>query len=174
MYAAGSEKEKRACGRLHGGTIAHLFVFYNGGGQGPRTPASARRWGRMVLSWPAPLSRPLRPPTFSRTGGLAVPPAGAAPHAPCWGYGGGVIFSPGASDPFLTFPRLRRPLSNSRCSLRLVRQHGKEVHGTASRAVQATHCASRCGGSPGTAPTQWFRRRNQPTWSSSASCRPSA
>ncbi len=32
MYAAGSEKEKRACGRLHGGTIAHLFVFYNGGG----------------------------------------------------------------------------------------------------------------------------------------------
>ncbi len=80
----------------------------------------------------------------------------------------------GQRESSLTFSRSWRPLSNSRCSLRLVRQHGKEVHGTASRTVQATHCASRCGGSPGTAPTQWFRRRNQPTWSSSASCRPSA
>ena len=31
-YAAGSEKEKRAWGRLHGGTIAQSFVFCNGGG----------------------------------------------------------------------------------------------------------------------------------------------
>ena len=30
-YAAGSEKEKGAGGRLHGGTIAHSFVFCNGG-----------------------------------------------------------------------------------------------------------------------------------------------
>ena len=94
-------------------------------------------------------------------------PAEATPPAPCVGTEGG-------QGRFLTFPQVRRPLSNSGCSLRLVRQHGKEVHGTASRAVQATHCASRCGGSPGTAPTQWFRQRNQPTWSSSASCRPSA
>ena len=55
MYAAGSEKEKGAGGRLHGGTIAHPFVFCNGGVAGPRTPASAHRWGRMVLSWPAAL-----------------------------------------------------------------------------------------------------------------------
>ncbi len=54
MYAAGSEKERRAGGRLHGGTIAHPFVFCKGGWRGPRTPASARRWGRMVLSWPVP------------------------------------------------------------------------------------------------------------------------
>ena len=31
MYAAGSEKEKRAGCPLHGGTIAHLFVFCKGG-----------------------------------------------------------------------------------------------------------------------------------------------
>ena len=31
MYAAGSEKEKGAGGRLHGGIIAHLFVFCNRG-----------------------------------------------------------------------------------------------------------------------------------------------
>ncbi len=30
MYAAGSEEEKQAGGPLHGGTIAHLFVFCNG------------------------------------------------------------------------------------------------------------------------------------------------
>ncbi len=36
----------------------------------------------MVLLWPAPLSRPLRPPPFLGTGGLTAPPAGAQPPAP--------------------------------------------------------------------------------------------
>ncbi len=35
------------------------------------------------LAWPAPLSRPLRPPTFSSTGGHAVPPAGAGTRGAC-------------------------------------------------------------------------------------------
>ena len=91
-YAAGSEKEKRAGGLLHGDTIAHLFVFCNGGLAGffpdgwsccGLRPPSAEG-----LVWPAPLSHPLHPPTFLETGGLAVPPAGAAPPAPCLGDGG--------------------------------------------------------------------------------------
>ena len=98
MYAAGSEKEKRAGCPLHGAIIAQLFVFCNRGWQGPLTPASARRRGRMVLSWPAPsisegsglacaVVPPAHPPTLLETGGLAVPPAGAAPPAPCLGDG---------------------------------------------------------------------------------------
>ena len=58
--------------------------------------AVGRRGGRMVLSWPAPsisegsglacaVVPPAHPPTFLETGGLPVPPAGAAPPAPCLG-----------------------------------------------------------------------------------------
>ena len=89
-YAAGSEKEKRAGGPLHGGTIAQSFLFCNGAVSGWKggscfglRPPSAES-----LAWPPPLSRPLHPPTFSETGGLAVPPAGAAPPAPCFADGG--------------------------------------------------------------------------------------
>ena len=85
MYAAGSEKEKRAGCPLHGATIAQLFVFCKGAVAGDRTPASARRWGRMVLSWPAPrfgggsglacaVVPPAHPPTFLETGGLPLYP----------------------------------------------------------------------------------------------------
>ena len=48
-YAAGSEKEKGAGGRLHGGTIAHPFVFCKGGGVAGEARAAAavgRRGGR--------------------------------------------------------------------------------------------------------------------------------
>ncbi len=55
--------------------------------------------GRRGLFWPAPPSRPLRPPTFSRTGGLAVPPARGCAPCTLLGDGGGVVFSPGASRP---------------------------------------------------------------------------
>ncbi len=106
MYAAGSEKEKRAGCPLHGGTIAHLFVFCKGGVAGARTPASARRWGRMGLSWPAPsfgegsglacallrrrvwlgLRRcPTCPPSnvFGNRGTRCTPGGGLPSHAPC-------------------------------------------------------------------------------------------
>ena len=87
-YAAGSEKEKRAGGRLHGGTIAHPFVFCKGGG------AEA---GRGFLVWPAPsfsggsgLACAVVPPgppsnVFRNRGTPPVPPAGAAPPAPLLG-----------------------------------------------------------------------------------------
>ena len=67
-YAAGSEKEKGAGGRLHGGTIAHPFVFCNGGVADPL---------------------PNLPP--STRAGTQLLPAGAAPPAPCLGEGWGVV-----------------------------------------------------------------------------------
>ncbi len=89
-YAAGSEKEKRAGGRLHGGTIAHPFVFCKGGG------AEA---GRGFLVWPAPsfsggsgLACAVVPPgppsnVFRNRGTPPVPPAGVTPPAPLLGRG---------------------------------------------------------------------------------------
>ena len=133
------KEEKRAPGPLHGATIAQSFGFCNREGALPGQmvllwPDPPRAEG---LAWPAPLSRPLRPPTFSRTGGLplhipaehwvpctllwetgetfarncgghAVPPVGAQPPAPCLGNGGGV-FPPGALGCFLTRGRERTP-----------------------------------------------------------------
>ena len=62
MYAAGSEKEKRAGCPLHGATIAQLFVFCKGG-VGGALP------GRKVLVWPAPSysGGPAWPAPLSRT-----------------------------------------------------------------------------------------------------------
>ncbi len=96
-YAAGSEEEKRAGGRLHGGTIAQLFVFCKGSlaglGVGVGVAGGEGERGRMVLAWPAPsISRgiglacavvPPSPPSNAfGNRGHAVPPAGAAPPAP--------------------------------------------------------------------------------------------
>ncbi len=93
MYTAGSEKEKRAPGPLHGGTIAQLFVFCNGGVAGALP-------GRMVLLWRAPsisggsdlacaVVPPAHPPTFLETGGLPLyPRRGLRPLHPAWGNGG--------------------------------------------------------------------------------------
>ena len=88
MYAAGSEKEKRAGGSLHGDTIAQLFLFCNGAVSGWKggscfglRPPSAES-----LAWPAPLSRPLHPPTFLETGGLPLyRRRGLRPLHPAWG-----------------------------------------------------------------------------------------
>ena len=108
LYAAGSEKEKRAGGPLHWGHHSTLVRILQGGVGGARTSASARRWGWMILSWPAPsfsggiglacavLQRrdwlglrrcPTGPPSdvFRNRGTPPVPPAGAQPPAPRWG-----------------------------------------------------------------------------------------
>ena len=76
MYAAGSEEEKRAGCPLHGGTIAQLFVFCNGGLAGlSNLPSSTE--GEKGAYGGGRRFRPHRPPTFSRTGGHAAPPGGA-------------------------------------------------------------------------------------------------
>ena len=105
-YAAGSEKEKRAGGRLHGGTIAHPFVFCKGGGRGPglrRPPADGDGWSCLGLrrpsaeglAWPAPLSRPHHPPTFLETGGLPLyPRRGLRPLPPAWRDEEGTVVPP--------------------------------------------------------------------------------
>ena len=99
-YAAGSEKEKRAGGPLHGGTIAHPFVFCKGGGAETSPAAGGRDWGWVGLLRPAPsfnggsgLARAAIPPAppsnvFGNRGTHPVPPAEAAPPAPCLGDGG--------------------------------------------------------------------------------------
>ena len=58
-------------------------------------PPSARG-----LAWPAPLSRPLRPPTFLGTGGTLYPRWGLRPLRPAWG-------RRGIGTPILNFPRVR-------------------------------------------------------------------
>ena len=99
-YAAGSEKEKGAGGRLHGGTIAHPFGFCKGGmagapDSGIRPPmgtdgfvlACALDQGRV---WLGVRRCPTGPPSdvFGNRGTPPVPPAGAAPPAPCLGMEG--------------------------------------------------------------------------------------
>ena len=95
-YAAGPKEEKRAGGRLHGDTIAHLFFFCNGGAlsnRPPSTRAGTEGKERGGLWWRTPLSHLARPPTFLETEGHAVPPA------PRLGDGGGGVCLPGASEP---------------------------------------------------------------------------
>ena len=118
-YAAGSEKEKRAGGRLHGSTIAQLFGFCNGGGAEASPAAGGRDWGRVVLLWPTPsfsggsgvacAAIPPAPPSnvFRNRGTPPAPPGGALGSLhPAWGTEG-VACSPGASGRFLAFHRVR-------------------------------------------------------------------
>ncbi len=73
-------------GPLPGDTLEQSFLFCNrvrllDGGSccGLRLPSTEG------LAWPAPLSRPHRPPTFSRTGGLPLyPRRGLRPLHPGW------------------------------------------------------------------------------------------
>ena len=122
MYAAGSEKEKRAGCPLHGDTIAHPFVFCNGGvagasDSGVRPPMGTdglvlacaldqrRVWlglrspSAKGLAWRAPLShRPTLQRFWKQGDSPCTPGGGAAPLHPAWGTGGGgVVCSPGAS-----------------------------------------------------------------------------
>ena len=78
-YAAGSKEEKRAGGPLHGDTIAQSFSFCNGAGSGWRGGSG---WACAVIP-PAPPSD-----VFQNRGAPPVPPAGAAPPAPCLGRDG--------------------------------------------------------------------------------------
>ena len=94
MYAAGSEEEKRAGRRLHGGTIAQVFVFCKRGVAGVPDSGVRPLMGTGVLSWRAPSIRgwpglacavvpPAHPPTFLGTGGLALyPRRGLRPCTP--------------------------------------------------------------------------------------------
>ena len=96
-YAAGSEKEKGAGGRLHRGTIAHSFVFAMGGWRRLRTPGSAGEGdGWFCLGVRPPSAErsglacavvpPAHPPTFLGTGGLPLyPRRGLRPLHPAWG-----------------------------------------------------------------------------------------
>ena len=85
MYAAGSEKEKRAGCPLHGATIAQLFVFCKGGvaeasDSGVRPPmgtdgfvlACAPFGGGSGLA--CAVVPPAHPPTFLETGGHPLYP----------------------------------------------------------------------------------------------------
>ena len=72
------------------------------GGCAPRAPLGRRGFwfgqrpsSAEGLAWPAPLSRPLRPPTFSRTGGHPLyPRRGLRPLHPAWGRDGGFLTVP--------------------------------------------------------------------------------
>ncbi len=88
MYAAGSEKGKRAGGPLHGDTIAHSFAFCNGAVSGWRgrscfglRPSFSGKFGLASAAIPpAPPSN-----VFGYRGAPPVPPTGAAPLHPAWG-----------------------------------------------------------------------------------------
>ena len=96
-YAAGSEKEKGAGGRLHGGTTAHPFVYCNGGVAGAPDSGVRPPMGTdgLVLAcalhqrrvWLSVRRCPTGPPSnvFRNRGTPPVPPAGAAPPAPLLG-----------------------------------------------------------------------------------------
>ena len=86
MYAAGSEKEKRAVGQLHGGTIAQVFGFCKGGlagasDSGVRPPmgtdgfvlacAFHQRWGWVGVRPPSAEGLAWRAPFISGGIGLA-------------------------------------------------------------------------------------------------------
>ena len=81
-----------------GGTIAHPFVFCNGGWHnldggscfGLRPPSTEG------LAWRAPLSRPHHPPTFLGTGGHPLyPRRGLRPLHPAWRDEEGAVVPPG-------------------------------------------------------------------------------
>ena len=135
MYAAGSEKEKRAGGPLHGATIAQSFGFCNRGRAGASDSGVRPPMGTdgLVLAcalhqrrvWLGVRRCPTSPPSnvLGNRGTPPVPPAGAAPPAPClgqrrrrrflaWRVGTRFLTCPEESGqavqtPFLTFPRVR-------------------------------------------------------------------
>ena len=94
LWLAPCPRCMRQAPRKRSGPVAHFMGYYS-------TPVRILQWGvggvlpgRMVLLWPASsfgggsalayaVVPPAHPPTFWGTGGLAVPPAGAAPPAPC-------------------------------------------------------------------------------------------
>ena len=100
MYAAGSEKEKRAGGSLPGDTIAQAFLFCKGGVAGAPDSGVRPPMGTdgFVLAcaldqrrvWLGLRRCPTCPPSnvFRNRGTPPVPPAGAAPPAPCLGMEG--------------------------------------------------------------------------------------
>ena len=91
MYAAGSEKEKRAGCPLHGGTIAQLFVFCKGGVAGAPDSGGRTSMGTDGLGlacallqrgdWLGVRRCPTGPPSnvFGNRGTPPVPPAGLRP-----------------------------------------------------------------------------------------------
>ena len=100
-YAAGSEKEKRAGGRLHGGTIAHSFLFCKGVWRFLTFPRGPRERRGLMVADVVPPSPPSN--VFRSRGTPPVPPAGAAPPAPCLGEAPLLILArPGR---FFSFPR---------------------------------------------------------------------
>ena len=100
------------CGRLEGreagrgptswryhSTIVRILQEGDGGEEGGWFSFGLRPPGGKGLSWPAPLSRPHRPPTFSRTGGLPLYPGrGLRPLHPAWGREGAPFSHPGRRD----------------------------------------------------------------------------
>ena len=120
MYAAGSEKEKRAGCPLHGGTIAQLFVFCKGGcGRGPglrRADVDGDGWSWLGvrppsaggLAWRAPLSHRPTLQRFWKQGDTPCTPGGAAPLHPAWGAG----FCFGVRSPSAEGLAWRAPLSH--------------------------------------------------------------
>ena len=120
MYAAGSEKEKRAGGRLHGGTIAQLFVFCKGelGGVG-RWGSSGWGGGRegkdgLVLAcalhqrrvWLGVRRCPTGPPSnvFRNRGTRCTPRRGLRPLRPAWGTSSSSFFTLARPDPLPSLP----------------------------------------------------------------------
>ncbi len=88
MYAAGSEKEKGAGGRLHGGTIAQSFVFCKGGvagapDSGVRPPMGKDGFGLACAAIPP------APPSdvFRNRGTRCTPRRGLRPLHPAGGTG---------------------------------------------------------------------------------------
>ena len=87
MYAAGSEKEKRAGGPLHWGHHSTPVRILQGGSG--RSPDSGVRspMGTDGLVLACAVVPPAHPPTFLETGGLPLYPRRGCAPAPCLGEG---------------------------------------------------------------------------------------
>ena len=126
MYAAGSKEEKGAGGSLHGGTIAHLFVFCKGGvagasDSGVRPPMGTdgfvlacalhqrRVWlGGRPAVWLGVRRYPARSALqrIWKQGDSLYPRRGLRPLHPAWGWDGAAACV-GASGRFLAFRWVR-------------------------------------------------------------------
>ena len=95
----------RQAPRRRSGPAAHFMGYHStivrilqrGCGSGGSRGGGGAARGTEGLAWPAPLSRPLLPPTFLETGGHAAPPVGARPLHPAWGTGVGMGRAPQGS-----------------------------------------------------------------------------